>query len=256
MFALLLCVVAYARIVHHVPPMPLKPYTLVLDLDQTLYHYNVSTNTEFFRPHLSEFLTTLKDMYNLVLYSSGNHEHVSIGANSIKSHTGVSFDAVYSKDAPDAGFAAFGCRVQNHPDAVLVQFKSIPRLLDKLRKDKGWDVEMGKTVFLDDSHHHMIMKTRLYPRQHVTSVLYEEKSIAREHIKDNSKVSLRVSVFHGQEDDQELQNLIPVLEMIVNCEADTTTLMHGYPLQETMVEWKRKSALPTCPAMQELLKTQ
>jgi len=55
---------------------PLKPYTLVLDLDETLVHY-VDTEEPYYaiRPHTQEFLNQVSEFYEVVIFTAGVQEY-------------------------------------------------------------------------------------------------------------------------------------------------------------------------------------
>ena len=54
---------------------PLKPYTLVLDLDETLVHVPKKTNKIFLRPGCRDFLHSLLPYYELILFTSSIKEY-------------------------------------------------------------------------------------------------------------------------------------------------------------------------------------
>ena len=67
------------NIVHHLPPIKdYYTYTLVLDLDATLIYLSQETEKKklIFRPGLLEFLHDMKQIYELVLFSSGVNSYV------------------------------------------------------------------------------------------------------------------------------------------------------------------------------------
>ena len=68
------------------PPIPYlvnksnKKYTLVLDLDETLIHFKVNPNNNNsgilqFRPYISEFLSNIKDFYELIVFTAATKEY-------------------------------------------------------------------------------------------------------------------------------------------------------------------------------------
>ncbi len=54
-----------------IPFSPYKPYTLVLDLDETLAHVPKGTNIIYLRPGLREFLESLIPFYELIVFTTG-----------------------------------------------------------------------------------------------------------------------------------------------------------------------------------------
>ena len=58
-----------------IPFAPDKPYTLVLDLDDTISHVPQGTNIIYLRPGLREFLESLNPYYELIVFTSGIKEY-------------------------------------------------------------------------------------------------------------------------------------------------------------------------------------
>ena len=73
-----------------------KKYTLVLDLDETLIHFKVhpnddSSGTLQFRPFLSEFLSAVKNLYELVIFTAATQDYADPIINAIE-QKGIKFD--------------------------------------------------------------------------------------------------------------------------------------------------------------------
>ena len=63
----------------YLPKIVRKKYTLVLDLDETLIHFKVHQNDNNsgilqFRPFISEFLSNLKDYYELIVFTAATQD--------------------------------------------------------------------------------------------------------------------------------------------------------------------------------------
>ena len=58
-----------------IPFPPSKPYTLVLDLDETLVHVPKGSNLIILRPGLREFLHSLLPYYELIIFTTGIKEY-------------------------------------------------------------------------------------------------------------------------------------------------------------------------------------
>jgi CTD small phosphatase-like protein 2 len=59
---------------------PKKPYTLVLDLDETLIHFKPNPNNDsngkiMIRPHLYEFLKNIKKYYEIIVFTAATKEY-------------------------------------------------------------------------------------------------------------------------------------------------------------------------------------
>ena len=73
-----------------------KPYTLVLDLDETLIHFKGNPNDESsgilqFRPYLSEFLSNIKNFYELIVFTAATQDYADPIINAIE-QKGTTFD--------------------------------------------------------------------------------------------------------------------------------------------------------------------
>ena len=84
------------------PPIPYlvnksnKKYTLVLDLDETLIHFKVNPNNNNsgilqFRPYISEFLSNIKDFYELIVFTAATKEYSDPIIDAIE-QKGIKFD--------------------------------------------------------------------------------------------------------------------------------------------------------------------
>ena len=76
-------------------PSP-KKYTLVLDLDETLIHFKVHPNNNNsgilqFRPYLSEFLSNVKNYYELVVFTAATQDYANPIIDAIE-QKGTKFD--------------------------------------------------------------------------------------------------------------------------------------------------------------------
>ena len=66
-----------------------KPYTLVLDLDETLIHFKSNPNNEssgkiMIRPYLYEFLKTIKEDYELIIFTAATQDYADPIINAIE----------------------------------------------------------------------------------------------------------------------------------------------------------------------------
>ena len=73
-----------------------KKYTLVLDLDETLIHFKPHPNSDSsgilqFRPFLSEFLTILREFYELVVFTAATQDYADPIIDAIE-QKGTKFD--------------------------------------------------------------------------------------------------------------------------------------------------------------------
>ena len=73
-----------------------KKYTLVLDLDETLIHFKVNPNNTNsgilqFRPYISEFLSNIKDFYELVVFTAATKDYADPIIDAIE-QKGIKFD--------------------------------------------------------------------------------------------------------------------------------------------------------------------
>jgi TFIIF-interacting CTD phosphatase-like protein len=61
----------------YLPPLTEKDpkYCLVVDLDETLIHYNEAENFYLVRPGVNQFLKELKDEFELVLFTASVKEY-------------------------------------------------------------------------------------------------------------------------------------------------------------------------------------
>jgi len=73
-----------------------KQYTLVLDLDETLIHFKGNVNDDSsgllqFRPFLSEFLSNIKNFYELIVFTAATQDYADPIINAIE-QKGTKFD--------------------------------------------------------------------------------------------------------------------------------------------------------------------
>ena len=69
---------------------------MVLDLDETLIHFKINQNSNNsgilqFRPFISEFLSTIKNYYELIIFTAGTKEYADPIINAIE-QKGTKFD--------------------------------------------------------------------------------------------------------------------------------------------------------------------
>ena len=68
-----------------------KEYSLVLDLDETLIHFSVNGENEgqlFFRPYLFEFLNSVSQFYEIIIFTAGLKEYAKIVLDLIENRMG------------------------------------------------------------------------------------------------------------------------------------------------------------------------
>ena len=68
-----------------------KEYTLVLDLDETLIHFSLNGENEgqlFFRPYLFEFLNSVSQFYEIIIFTAGVKEYAKIVLDIIENRIG------------------------------------------------------------------------------------------------------------------------------------------------------------------------
>ena len=78
------------------PKLSNKKYTLVLDLDETLIHFKVHQNDNNsgilqFRPFISEFLSNIKNYYELIVFTAATEDYANPIIDAIE-QKGVKFD--------------------------------------------------------------------------------------------------------------------------------------------------------------------
>ena len=76
---------------------PNKPYTLVLDLDETLIHFKANPNNEEsgtikIRPYLYQFLDSIKKYYELVVFTAATQEYADPIINALEHNKKKYFD--------------------------------------------------------------------------------------------------------------------------------------------------------------------
>lgn len=80
----------------YLPKTSNKKYTLVLDLDETLIHFKVHQNDNNsgilqFRPFISEFLSNIKNYYELIVFTAATEDYANPIIDAIE-QKGVKFD--------------------------------------------------------------------------------------------------------------------------------------------------------------------
>jgi Dullard-like phosphatase family protein len=75
--------------VPYIPNKSNKPYTLVLDLDETLIHFKANPNNEEsgtikIRPYLYQFLDSIKKYYELVVFTAATQEYADPIINALE----------------------------------------------------------------------------------------------------------------------------------------------------------------------------
>ena len=80
----------------YLPKISNKKYTLVLDLDETLIHFKVHQNDNNsgilqFRPFISEFLSNIKNYYELIVFTAATEDYANPIIDAIE-QKGVKFD--------------------------------------------------------------------------------------------------------------------------------------------------------------------
>ncbi|EGR34848.1 hypothetical protein IMG5_000760 [Ichthyophthirius multifiliis] len=104
-----------------------KPYTLILDLDETLGHFNQQKQQFVQRPYLQEFLNDLSKFYELIIFTAGIKEYAD--------QTVTEFD---KNKLIQHKLYRQHCQIQG-----LVYIKDLSRV--------GRDLK--KTIILDNNHH-------------------------------------------------------------------------------------------------------
>ena len=68
-----------------------KEYSLVLDLDETLIHFSINGENEgqlFFRPYLFQFLSSVSQYYEIIIFTAGVKEYAKIVLDLIENRLG------------------------------------------------------------------------------------------------------------------------------------------------------------------------
>ena len=83
--------------VPYLPNWSNKPYTLVLDLDETLIHFKPNPNNEEsgtikIRPYLYQFLDNVKKYYELVIFTAATQEYADPIINALENNNKKYFD--------------------------------------------------------------------------------------------------------------------------------------------------------------------
>jgi TFIIF-interacting CTD phosphatase-like protein len=70
--------------VPYLPPYNSKPYTLVIELDETLIHYEVESKTLKYRPYLDILLRKLEPNFEIVVFCSGTQQYAHLMTKQIE----------------------------------------------------------------------------------------------------------------------------------------------------------------------------
>ena len=57
------------------PPLPEHTRHLILDLDETLIHFDVDKEEYHIRPHAEEFIKKMKHYYEVTIFTAGTKEY-------------------------------------------------------------------------------------------------------------------------------------------------------------------------------------
>lgn len=114
--------------VPYLPPSNSRPYTLAIELDETLIHYEVESKTLKYRPYLDILLRKLEPNFEIVAFCAGTQQYAHLMAKQIEKGNRF-FSFVLSeqhigrqglKDLARLGrdmnrVVAVDCRPQNYP---------------------------------------------------------------------------------------------------------------------------------------------
>jgi Dullard-like phosphatase family protein len=70
---------------------PLKKYSLVLDLDETLIHFSIKNSKEgelYLRPYLTDFLLSVSEIYEIIIFTAGMKDYANLVLNIIEKKIG------------------------------------------------------------------------------------------------------------------------------------------------------------------------
>ena len=70
---------------------PLKKYSLILDLDETLIHFSIKNSKEgelYLRPYLTDFLLSVSKIYEIIIFTAGLKEYANLVLNIIEKKIG------------------------------------------------------------------------------------------------------------------------------------------------------------------------
>ncbi len=70
---------------------PLKKYSLVLDLDETLIHFSINNSKEgelYLRPYLTDFLLSVSKIYEIIIFTAGMKDYANLVLNIIEKKIG------------------------------------------------------------------------------------------------------------------------------------------------------------------------